>query len=153
MDFVQAYITKEYIITGKPQRNERRQYPLEAVREFVINAIIHRKYIGGTHSQFRFYRHKLQFWNFATLDTDLTIQDLYLWTERSYIKNLKIAEIFKEIGLIEKYGSGIKRSIQKISSYGLPPPRIQEISWWIEVEIYDETYVWEDNAKSDQYSI
>jgi len=45
MDFVTAYITKEYIITGKPARDERRQYPLEAIREFVINAIVHRKYI------------------------------------------------------------------------------------------------------------
>ena len=117
MDFVTAYITKEYIITGNPERDERWQYPLEAVREFVINAIVHRKYIGGTHSQFRVYRNKLVFWNYGKLDPDLTVQQLYEGTERSYIKNLKIAEIFREIGLIEKYGSGIRRYVEKVEQY------------------------------------
>jgi len=33
MDFITAYITKEFIITGKPRREERWQYPLDAIRE------------------------------------------------------------------------------------------------------------------------
>ncbi len=40
--------------------------------------------------------------------------------------------------LIEKYGSGIKRSIENIERYGLPIPKIEEVSWWIQVEVYDE---------------
>lgn len=36
MDFITAYITKEFIFTGKPQRDERWQYPLEAIREIAV---------------------------------------------------------------------------------------------------------------------
>ena len=59
MDFIMARITKEYIITGKPEREERWQYPLSAIREFVINAIVHRDYRSGIHSQFKVFRDKL----------------------------------------------------------------------------------------------
>jgi len=58
MDFVKAYILKEFIITGNPYREERWQYPIEAVRELVVNAIIHRDY-RGVHSQFKIFPEKL----------------------------------------------------------------------------------------------
>ncbi|MDD3262791.1 MAG: putative DNA binding domain-containing protein [Candidatus Absconditabacteria bacterium] len=83
MDFVMAYITKEYVITGKPQRDEKWQYPITAIREFVINAIVHRNYVGGTHSQFKIFRDKLVFWNYGSLPNQLSIEDLYLGTQRS----------------------------------------------------------------------
>ncbi len=63
MDFIITYITKEYVITGTPERDERWQYPLSAVREFLINAIIHRDYRKGIHSQFKVFRDKIVFWN------------------------------------------------------------------------------------------
>ena len=149
MDFVLAYITKEYIITWKPARYEKWQYPIEAIREFVINAIIHRKYIWWTHSQFRVYRHKLQFWNYWKLDPELTIEKLYSWTEKSYTKNKKISEIFKELWLIEKYWSWINRSVKKVENYWLPKPKIEEVSWWLQVEIYDESFLNKKEEKNE----
>lgn len=83
MDFVMAYITKEYVITWKPQRDEKWQYPITAIREFVINAIVHRNYVWWTHSQFKIFRDKLVFWNYWSLPNQLSIEDLYLWTQRS----------------------------------------------------------------------
>lgn len=44
MNFIKKHINKAYIITGRPQREERWDYPLDAIREIVINAIIHRDY-------------------------------------------------------------------------------------------------------------
>src|SRR3989339_276097 len=133
MDFIMSHITKEYIITGKPRRDERWQYPLSAVREFVVNAIIHRDYRSGVHSQFRVYKDKLVIWNIGKLPSSISIEDLYSGSEKSTPRNLKIAEIFKEVGLIEKYGSGVKRAIDEIVSYALPKPEIKEISGGINV--------------------
>jgi ATP-dependent DNA helicase RecG len=44
------------------------------------------------------------------------------------VRNRKLADMFKEVGLVEKYGSGIRRIVQSFKEYGLPVPRFQEIS-------------------------
>lgn len=147
MDFIMARITKEYIITGKPEREERWQYPLSAIREFVVNAIVHRDYRSGVHSQFKVFRDKLILWNIGKLPNSLTIKDLYLGAEESTPRNIKIAEIFKEAGLIEKYGSGIKRAVNEIIDYGLPRPKISEMAGGIDVEILGEKAIKKDMEK------
>jgi ATP-dependent DNA helicase RecG len=150
MDFIMSHITKEYIITGKPQRDERWQYPLSAVREFIVNAIIHRDYRSGVHSQFRVYQNKLVIWNVGKLPTNISIEDLYAGSEKSTPRNLKIAEIFKEIGLIEKYGSGVKRAIDEIVAYKLPKPEIKEVSGGIDVNIFGESIPEKSSEKSSE---
>jgi ATP-dependent DNA helicase RecG len=136
MDFIMTYITKEYIITGAPERDERWQYPLSAVRGFLINAIIHRDYRKGIHSQFKVFRDKIVFWNIGKLPEELTIEDLYKGTEKSIPRNIKVAEIFKEAFLIERYGSGIKRAVKELTDYKLPVPKILETVGGIEIVIY-----------------
>jgi ATP-dependent DNA helicase RecG len=136
MDFIMTYITKEYVITGAPERDERWQYPLSAVREFLINAIIHRDYRKGIHSQFKVFRDKILFWNIGKLPEELTIEDLYKGTEKSIPRNIKVAEIFKEAFLIERYGSGIKRAVEELTDYKLPAPKIVETAGGIEIVIY-----------------
>jgi predicted HTH transcriptional regulator len=58
----------------------------------------------------------------------LTVEKLLSGDYRSSLRNRKIADMFKEIGLVEKYGSGIGRIIQAFKDYGLPEPKFQEIS-------------------------
>lgn len=136
MDFIMGYITKEYIITGKPQREEKWQYPLSAIREFVVNAIVHRDYQNGTHSQFKVFSKKLELWNIGTLPLGLSISDLYSGEESSRPRNLKLAEIFKEVGVIERYGSGVKRAVSEIVNFGLPKPEITERASGLNVKIF-----------------
>ncbi|MFA5023487.1 MAG: ATP-binding protein [Patescibacteria group bacterium] len=136
MDFIKAYIIKEYIFTeSRPAREERWQYPIKALREFVVNAIIHRDYVGGTHSQFKIFRDKIELWNHGRLLEGLTIQDIYAGTEKSYARNPKIMEIFKDLGLVERYGSGVKRAVAEITAYGLPKPIIKIMAGGFNVEI------------------
>lgn len=138
LDFIKIYITKEYIITGRPAREERWQYPITALREFVINAIIHKNYSALTHSQFKVFRNRIVLWNPGVLQPGQEIADLYAGTEKSYVRNIKLAEIFKEIGLIERYGSGIKRAVSEIVEYGLPRPNIRQIAGGVDIEILSE---------------
>jgi len=44
MAFVQKHISKRFVISGKPERDEIWEYPLEAVREIIVNMIVHRDY-------------------------------------------------------------------------------------------------------------
>jgi len=126
MDFITAYITKEFIITGKPQREERWQYPLEAIREIAMNAVIHRDYQEGTHTQIKVFRDKISFWNSGKLPPDLTIEDIKSGAIQSKPRNRLLAQVFKELGIIEKYGAGVKRVIEDFRAYGLVEPSFEE---------------------------
>ena len=56
--------------------------------------------------------------------------------KESIPRNIKIAEIFKEAFLIERYGSGIKRAVKELTNYKLPVPKIVETVGGIEIVIY-----------------
>ncbi|UCH94862.1 MAG: winged helix-turn-helix transcriptional regulator [Candidatus Aminicenantes bacterium] len=138
MEFITAYITKEFIITGKPRREERWQYPLDAIREIVINAVIHRDYQEGTHTQIKVYRDKIKFWNSGKLPPDLSIETIKAGLSKSRPRNRLIAQTFKELGLIEKYGAGVKRVIDDFKAYGLDEPDFMEIAGGFEVIVLDK---------------
>lgn len=48
--FIKKHLMVEFIITGEPQRTERFDYPIDAIREIVINMIVHRDYRDSSHS-------------------------------------------------------------------------------------------------------
>ncbi len=56
-------------------RKEEMEYPEEALREAIINAVIHKDYIGA-HTQLKIYPDKLTLWNEGTLPKDIRIEDL-----------------------------------------------------------------------------
>lgn len=138
MDFITAYITKEFIITGKPQREERWQYPLEAIREIAMNAVVHRDYQEGTHTQIKVFRNKISFWNSGKLPPALTIEDIKSGAIQSKPRNRLLAQIFKELGIIEKYGAGVKRVIEDFRAYGLGEPSFEEKFGGFYVVVSDE---------------
>lgn len=61
MDFVRKHMNKEVIITGETQNTQRWQYPLEAIREIVMNMIVHRDYRASADSIVKVYDDKIEF--------------------------------------------------------------------------------------------
>lgn len=111
----------EFIITGKAERDVRWEYPLDAIREAVINILCHRDFVSGTHSQIRLYDDRLEFWNSGALPPTLTPEVLFEEHD-SIPRNRKIAEIFYYMGFIERWGSGTVRIAEELSKAGLPKP-------------------------------
>lgn len=109
MDFVRKHINKEVIITGEPQSIHRWQYPLEAIREIVMNMIIHRDYRLASDSIVKVYPDKIEFYNPGRLPDNITVEDLLANNYKSTPRNKQIADFCKDLGIIEKYGSGIRR--------------------------------------------
>lgn len=127
MDFIKKHINKAYIITGNIQREERWDYPLDAVREIVVNAIVHRDYRDASDSVIKIFDDRIEFYNPGKLPEGLSIEKLLSGDYISTIRNKKIAEIFKEADMIEKYGSGIGRILDEFEEHGLPAPKFEEI--------------------------
>lgn len=127
LTFVKKHISKNYIITGDPKREERWEYPLDALREIIVNMIVHRDYRDAGESIIKIFDHKIFFYNPGCLGNGLTIDDLIAGTYISYARNKKVADLFREAGIIEKYGSGIKRITQAFLNYGLSAPVFESL--------------------------
>lgn len=136
ISFITKHINKEYIITGKPEREERWDYPLDAIREIVINMIVHRDYRLESNSIIKIFPDRIEFYNPGKLMPGLTIERLIRGDYTSKARNKQIARIFKEANEIEQYGSGIKRIINSCLAYGLPSPKIEEFVEGFRVTVF-----------------
>ena len=128
----------------RDRRKDVWDYPLEALREAVINALIHKDYLSTAEIQIKIYDDRLWIWNPGKLPKQLTIESLK--TEHSsFPKNPLIASVFYYAGFIERWGSGTKRMIDLCKAQGLPEPEFKEefggISVYFRKDIYTEEYL------------
>ena len=101
---------------GEIYRKDRWEYPLEAIREALLNAIIHRDYaILGSDIKVAIYDDMLELTSPGPLPETLPIEDL--GTGRSEIRNRVLAPIFKDLKLIEAWGSGIRKMNDELADY------------------------------------
>ena len=128
LDFVRKHINKEIVITGQAQNIQKWQYPLEAIREIVMNMIIHRDYRSASDSIVKVFDEKIEFYNPGRLPENITVDDLLSNNYKSTPRNKLIADFCKGLGLIEKYGTGIRRIINYFVVENLPKPVFQNIS-------------------------
>lgn len=115
------------------QRVESWEYPYEAIREVILNAIVHRDYMGAP-IQISVYDDKLIVWNEGSLPEDLTFEDLKK-KHSSRPHNPILASAFFKGGLIEAWGRGTIKIINECKKAGLPEPIIEYSSGGISVTI------------------
>jgi len=107
------------------QRIEQYEVPMLAIREAIINAIVHRDYtIGGSDIKLAIFDDLIEITSPGCLPNTLDIQDII--DGRSEIRNKVIARFFEQITYIEKWGTGVKKIIDQCFEYGLPQPEFKE---------------------------
>ena len=99
------------------QRTEIPEYPLEAIREILLNTLIHRDYQSPTDVQIKIFDNSISFFNPSGLYGNLTIEELQTDKYRASTRNKQLAEAFYLTKDIEKYGSGFFRIRKNISDY------------------------------------
>lgn len=126
--YIKAIISYEGI-----HRVETYEYPKEAVREALLNAIAHKDYSGLTPIQIRVYRDKLMIWNEGTLPENWTLEKL-LQSHSSRPYNPDIANAFFRCGYVESWGRGVRIMAELCEAQGLPQPfyNIDGSDFWIE---------------------
>ena len=136
MDFMVKHTNKAYIITGSPRREERWDYPMEALREIIINMIVHRDYRSANDSTIKVFDDRIEFFNPGVLLDALTVEKIKTGHYKSHLRNKQVATIFKELELIEKYGSGVRRVIDTFVAYGLPEPEFEATQGGMAVTVF-----------------
>lgn len=119
-------------------RKEEMEYPEEALREAIINAVIHRDYIGA-HTQLKIYPDKLILWNEGPLPKDIKIDDLKK-SHPSRPRNELLADIFFKAGLIETWGRGTIKITNECKKAKLPEPEFKEEFGGFSVCFYKDIY-------------
>ena len=107
---------------GAMQREEVWEFPYKAVREAVLNAMIHRDYTSTGRVQIRVYDDRMVINNPGGLPVGLTVSDLLREPHDSLPRNPILAEICYYAKLVEQWGSGTIRMRNACRSQGLPDP-------------------------------
>ena len=124
MDLLLTKYLKAYISYEGINRIERYLFPKEALREALLNAIVHKDYSSGVPIQIRVYGDKIMIWNEGQLPENWTVETLKD-THPSKPFNPDIANVFFRAGLIESWGRGIEKISHECELNGLPTPDIR----------------------------
>ena len=133
IDFVLRNIRLGATIDGLV-RKEKYELPPEAIREMIINAHCHRNLLDESCIQVAIYDNRLEVTSPGGLYNGLTYEEVM--NGHSKIRNRAIANIFSQMGLVEAWGSGIKRILNAAKEYGLPEPKFQEFDNMFRVELF-----------------
>ncbi len=144
LEAIKKHMDVKFEINGI-EREDVWDYPLEAIREAVINALIHRDYLSTADIQIRVYDDKMKIWNPGKLPEEIPVEALKQDHE-SIPRNKLLAYAFYYAGWIEKWGSGTKRIVDLCVKKGLPEPDFNEESGGLAVYFYKDIYN-EENLK------
>jgi ATP-dependent DNA helicase RecG len=114
-------------------RIEKPEYPVAALREILLNALIHRSYMGA-HTQIRVYDNKIDVWNDGFLPIGITLEALKQ-KHSSKPRNPIIADVCFKGGYIDSWGRGTIKIMEACKNDNLPEPEFLELSGGFLVEL------------------
>jgi predicted HTH transcriptional regulator len=123
--FLRKHMTREAVI-GPVKRSDLWTFPVVAVREAIMNAIVHADYAQhGAPIRVALFDDRLEVENPGLLPFGLTIEDIQKGISK--LRNRVIGRVFQELGLVEQWGSGIQRMTAACQERGLDAPQFEEI--------------------------
>ena len=125
VNYVMASIRKSSLIEGLLRRDIP-EYPEEAVREAVVNAVAHRDYspyVRGSYVQIRLFADRLEVQSPGGLYGNVTEETL---EEEQSTRNRVLMRLMEDAHLVENRGSGIRAMIDAMRRLNLEPPRFQD---------------------------
>lgn len=115
-------------------RKESYELPIDAIREMIVNAHCHRNLTDESCVQVAIYDDRLEVTSPGGLYNGLTFEEAL--EGHSKLRNRVIANVFRQIGLIEAWGTGLQRIQNAAKEYGLPEPKFIEMPDSFRVNLY-----------------
>lgn len=115
------------IVPGKMRRVDTPLIPPDAMREILVNALIHRDYsIAGGSVSLAIFDDRVEVWSAGRFPSGIT-PDMLTRKHLSVLRNPIISDVFHRAGLIEQWGRGTNRVTEMCRAAGILPPLFQEI--------------------------
>lgn len=122
-NFIMSRLFHSFSIRGM-RREEKLEIPEVAFREALLNILIHRNYHHPAPSKIFIYDDRLEFFSpgnfWGPIKSDQLLKGI------TYLRNPAICKVFREVGLVEKMGTGFIQIFQSYEKWGLPKPQIIE---------------------------
>lgn len=117
-DFIDLYNkTKAEFV--KLQRLDRKDYPEAAIREALLNSLVHREYSFSGSTLISIFDDRLEFVSLGGLVKGLTLEDVFFGI--SQCRNEKLAAVFYRLQLIEAYGTGVQKIMDSYRDSKIKP--------------------------------
>ena len=144
LGLIKAYTENRVFMEGF-RRIEVNQYPLEAIREAIINAIGHRDYsVFDSYINIRLFNNRLEITNPGKLMEGITLERIRPGG-LSKRRNISICLTLDNIGFMEESGQGIRNIILALKKAGLREPLLKEDGEYFKVEFYTQS----NNSEKD----
>lgn len=135
MAFLKKHAMRGADFSSGLRRKDVWSIPLTILREVVVNAVVHADYSQkGAPIRVMFFDDRIEVENPGILLPGMTLDDMRQGISR--LRNRVIARVFRELNLIEQWGSGIPRIFQEAVKLHLPSPDIIEVGMRVRVIIY-----------------
>lgn len=146
-NFIKSNTENKVIMDGL-RRIEINQYPMEAIREALINAVAHRDYsVFNSDIVIRLFSNRLEIINPGGLMEGVTLQELKKGGHPSVRRNPKICYLLDNLGLMEQAGQGIKNIIGAMKRFGLEEPKIESDNGFFKIEFKGQKLEGNDFSK------
>lgn len=137
LKFILRNIKTEATIEGS-KRIERFEFPELALRETVVNALVHRDYSNrGTYVQIAIFANRIEVANPGTLPPGVTIENL---KNAQFSRNNVIAQIMRDLDYMEEFGRGIDLIYSQMIEWGLTEPLFKNVSNVFKVTLLGKSF-------------
>lgn len=134
IEFIKKHAMRGADLSGI-RRRDVWSVPMIIMREAVINAIVHADYSQiGAPLRVAIYDDRVEIENPGILLPGMTIEDVRQGVSK--IRNRVIARVFRELGLIEQWGSGFCRILDEAEKQNLPEPVLEEIGMKVRFTVF-----------------
>jgi ATP-dependent DNA helicase RecG len=132
-EFIRTNLNSTIRLVGL-QHQESLEYPFEAVRELLVNAVTHRDYnLQGDNIHLNIFVDRLEISSPGTLPGPVTLKNLL---EARFARNAVISQVLSDLGYVERLGYGLDRVVEAVRQAGLLPPRFVEFAGTFRVTLY-----------------
>ena len=122
--FLVDHLRKGVQLGSTMARQENFEYPLEAARELVVNAVAHRDYsVRGDGIRLFMFRDRMEITNPGQLAGPVTVANI---RDERFSRNPAIVQVLSDMGFIERLGYGVDRVIDLMQQQNLNNPEFLE---------------------------
>jgi ATP-dependent DNA helicase RecG len=135
LSFVKSNLSKNIQIKEEAKREEKYQYPIDVVREAIVNAVAHRDYFSKDSIQVYLFSDRIEITSPGSLPKDLPKE---LFGTLSVQRNPLTYKILRDYGYVEGLGSGVPRMINSMRNHGLQDPSFGIYSHFFRVTLKNQ---------------